>query len=79
MGESSMEHVKNAIEFAAQSKAIDFKDSIYSALADKIQDAMLLKKMEIGSKILSEPEESEIEDSESSNQIDTEENVDENL
>lgn len=71
-----MEHVKSAIEFAHLSKAADFKSAILSALEDKVQDALHLKKMELGSKLISDPEEIESSDVDISN---NEENVDENL
>lgn len=71
-----MEHIKSAIEFATQSQAADFKLSILAALQDKIQDALYLKKMEIGSKLLVDPEEEEQETADTSTD---EENVDENL
>ena len=45
-----MENVKSAIEFASLSQATDFKTSILAALQDKVQDALHLRKMEIGSK-----------------------------
>jgi hypothetical protein len=72
-----MEHIKSALQFATDSNALEFKNSILAALQDKIQDALHLKKMEIGSHLLSEPEEIEQEDT--TDQLDQEENVDENL
>lgn len=72
-----MDHVKDAINFAVAGQVVDFKTSILSALQDKVQDALHLKKMEIGSHLLSEPEEIEQEDT--TDQLDQEENVDENL
>ena len=70
-----MEHIKSAIEFATQSQAADFKSSILAALQDKIQDALYLKKMEIGSKLLVDPE----EEQETADTSTDEENVDENF
>ena len=72
-----MEHIKSALQFATDSNALEFKNSILAALQDKVQDALHLKKMEIGSHLLSEPE--EIEQEETADQLDQEENVDENL
>ena len=72
-----MEHIKSALQFATDSNALEFKNSILTALQDKVQDALHLKKMEIGSHLLSEPE--DIEQEETADQLDQEENVDENL
>ena len=72
-----MEHIKNALQFATDSNALEFKNSILAALQDKVQDALHLKKMEIGSHLLAEPE--EIDQEQETDQSDQEENVDENL
>ena len=72
-----MEHIKSALQFAADSDALEFKNSILSALQDKVQDALHLKKMEIGSNMFAEPE--ELDQEETTDQLDQEENVDENL
>lgn len=72
-----MEHIKSALQFATDSNALEFKNSILTALQDKVQDALHLKKMEIGSHLLSEPE--EIDQEQETDQLDQEENVDENL
>ena len=72
-----MEHIKSALQFATDSNALEFKNSILAALQDKVQDALHLKKMEIGSHLLSEPE--EIDQEQETDQLDQEENVDENL
>jgi len=72
-----MEHIKSALQFATDSNALEFKNSILAALQDKVQDALHLKKMEIGSNMFAEPE--EIEQEETTDQLDQEENVDENL
>lgn len=75
-----MDHVKDAINFAALGQAVDFKSSILAALQDKVQDALHLKKMEIGSNLLNDKDDevSSDEDTIDNNQSD-EENVDENL
>lgn len=70
-----MEHIKSALQFATDSNALEFKNSILAALQDKIQDALYLKKMEIGSKLLVDPE----EEQETADTSTDEENVDENL
>ena len=72
-----MEHIKSAIQFATDSNALEFKNSILAALQDKVQDALHLKKMEIGSHLFAEPE--EIDQEQETDQSDQEENVDENL
>lgn len=73
-----MEHIKSAIEFATLGQAVDFKSSILAALQDKVQDALHLKKMEIGAGLFADDESSSQEDNIDNNQTD-EENVDENL
>ena len=75
-----MDHVKDAINFTALGQAVDFKSSILAALQDKVQDALHLKKMEIGSNLLNDKDDevSSDEDTIDNNQSD-EENVDENL
>ena len=74
-----MENVKSAVEFASLSQAADFKTSILSALQDKVIDAIHLRKMEIGSKLLSDPED-HTDTTTDATEISTEEdNVDENL
>lgn len=70
-----MEHIKSALQFATDSNALEFKNSILAALQDKVQDALHLKKMEIGSKLLVDPE----EEQETADTSTDEENVDENL
>ena len=72
-----MEHIKSALQFATDSNALEFKNSILAALHDKVQDALHLKKMEIGSHLFAEPE--EIDQEQETDQSDQEENVDENL
>jgi len=72
-----MDHVKSALQFASDSNALEFKNSILAALQDKVQDALHLKKMEMGANVFAEKE---LEDESSEqDQIDNEENVDENL
>jgi hypothetical protein len=44
-----MEQIYNAIQSAAEQDAAGFRDAIHSALADKISDALELKKIEIAS------------------------------
>jgi hypothetical protein len=44
-----MEHIYSAIQSAAEQDAAGFRDAIHSALADKISDALELKKVSIAS------------------------------
>lgn len=44
-----MEQIFTAIQAAADQDAAEFRDAIHSALADKISDALELKKIEIAS------------------------------
>jgi hypothetical protein len=44
-----MEHIFSAIHSAAEQDAAGFRDAIHSALADKISDALELKKISIAS------------------------------
>jgi hypothetical protein len=44
-----MEHIYSAIQSAAEQDAAGFRDAIQSALADKISDALELKKISIAS------------------------------
>jgi hypothetical protein len=44
-----MEHIYSAIQSAAEQDAAGFRDAIHSALADKISDALELKKISIAS------------------------------
>ena len=69
-----MDHVKSALDAATNADALEFKNSIFAALQDKIQDALYLKKMEIGASLLKDKEDVEMETN-----SEQEENVDENL
>ena len=52
-----MEQIYNAIQAAAEQDANGFRDAIHAALADKIQDALELKKVEIASNMFNPQEE----------------------
>ncbi|NBV27418.1 hypothetical protein EBS02_00105 [bacterium] len=70
-----MNHVKSALQYATDSNALEFKKSILAALQDKVQDALHLKKMEIGAHVFAEKE----DDTSKQDYTDNEENIDENL
>ena len=70
------EHIQSAIDAALNSKPTDFKDSIYNAIQQKVDDAMFLKKMQVANQIFNNQEESSTNDSELSPE---EENIDEDL
>jgi hypothetical protein len=52
-----MEQIYNAIQAAAEQDANGFRDAIHAALANKIQDALELKKVEIASNMFNPQEE----------------------
>jgi phosphoribosylpyrophosphate synthetase len=49
-----MEHIYSAIQSAAEQDAAGFRDAIHSALADKISDALELKKVSIASSMFTD-------------------------
>ena len=54
-----MEHIQNAIQSAAEHDAAGFREAIQSALADKISDALELKKSSIASSMFANEDSSE--------------------
>lgn len=70
------EHIQTAIDAALNAKPTDFKDSIYNAIQQKVDDAMFLRKMQVANQIFNNQEESSTNDSELSPE---EENIDEDL
>ncbi len=70
------EHIQAAIDAALNAKPTDFKDSIYNAIQQKVDDAMFLKKMQVANQIFNNQEESTPSDSDLSPE---EENIDEDL
>lgn len=52
-----MEHIYTALQAAADQDANSFREAINAALADKIQDALELKKIEIASSMFNDQEE----------------------
>ena len=57
-----MEQIYNAIQAAADQNAAGFRDAIHSALADKISDALELKKVEIASSMFMNQEDASAEE-----------------
>jgi hypothetical protein len=54
-----MEHIHNAIQSAAENDAAGFREAIQAALADKITDALELKKISIASSMFANEDSSE--------------------
>lgn len=57
-----MEQIYTAIQAAAEQDAAGFRDAIHSALADKISDALELKKVEIASSMFMNQEDASAEE-----------------
>ena len=53
-----MEHIQTALQHAYQAKPLEFKNSIVSALEDKLSDALMMKKMSFASTVLKHDDES---------------------
>jgi hypothetical protein len=71
------EHIENALISAVESKPLEFKSQIQSALQQKIDDYMQIKKMQIANSIFNKEEEESLDDTSDFNT--EEENVDEDL
>ena len=77
-----MENIQTAIIHAYDAKPSEFKDSILSALNDKIQDHLQVKRMELAGSIFREDDDEEQQqsnDSETEFQSSSEGNVDEDI
>ncbi len=70
------EYIQNAVQPALEAKPTDFKTAIYSAIQQKVDDAMFVQKMQVANKIFNNNEES-LESN--SDLVPEEENVDEDL
>ncbi len=70
------EYIQAAVQSALEAKPTDFKDAIYSAIQQKVDDAMFVQKMQVANKIFNNNEES-LESN--SDLVPEEENVDEDL
>jgi hypothetical protein len=66
-----MEHIYTAIQAAADQDANSFRDAISAALADKINDALELKKVEIASHMFNNQEEVSAEEFTSDENVQT--------
>lgn len=66
-----MEHIYTAIQAAADQDANSFRDAISAALADKINDALELKKVEIASHMFNNQEEASAEEITSDEDVQT--------
>ena len=57
-----MEYIQTALQHAYQAKPLEFKDSIVSALEDKLSDALAMRKMSVASTVLKQDDDSSNED-----------------
>lgn len=74
-----MENIQSAIVSAIDAKPTDFKDAIYSELGRKVEDALLLKKIEISNSIFNNKTEDDASTEDGEDFKSEEENVDEDL
>lgn len=74
-----MTTLQQAIEFARDAKAVDFKDVISSILADKVQDHLQLAKMRVANSVFNNDDEESSEASQDEFRTDAEDKVDEDL
>ena len=70
------EYIQNAVQSALEAKPTDFKDAIYSAIQQKVDDAIFVQRMQVANKIFNNNEESP---ESNSDLVPEEENVDEDL
>lgn len=73
-----MTTLQQAIEFARDAKAVDFKGVINDILADKIQDQLHLAKMRVANRMFNDEEEQQ-DTSQDEFRTDAEDKVDEDL
>jgi hypothetical protein len=73
-----MSDVRNIIDFANAAQPSEFKDAVHAALADKIQNSLLMKKLELGANLFKDTEQEHNSDADEFS-TSAEENVDENL
>jgi hypothetical protein len=74
-----MENIQSAIQAAIDTMPTDFKDAIYGELARKVDDALLLKKIEISNSVFNNKNEVESSEEDGTDFKSEEENVDEDL
>jgi hypothetical protein len=64
-----MEQIYTAIQAAATQDAHGFREAINAALADKIQDALEMKKLEVASGMFNSQEEASAQETESNEDV----------
>jgi hypothetical protein len=74
-----MENIQTAIQAAIDTMPTDFKDAIYGELSRKVDDALLLKKIEISNSIFNNKTEDDAGVEDGQDFKTEEENVDEDL
>lgn len=74
-----MENIHNAIQAALNTTPTDFKSFIYDELNGKVDDALLLKKIEISNLIFNNKNEDDANIEDGTDFKSEEENVDEDL
>lgn len=74
-----MENIHNAIYAALDKMPTDFKNSIYNELGRKVDDALLLKKIEVSNLIFNNKNEDQADTDIGADFKSEEENVDEDL
>lgn len=74
-----MENIQTAIQAAIDTMPTDFKDAIYGELAKKVDDALLLKKIEISNSVFNNKNEDDASIEDGADFKPEEENVDEDL
>ena len=74
-----MTTLQQAIEFARDAKAVDFKEVINGILADKVQDHLQLAKMRVANSVFNNDDEESSEPSQDEFRTDAEDKVDEDL
>lgn len=74
-----MENIQTAIQAAIDTMPTDFKNAIYGELASKVDDALLLKKIEISNSVFNNKNEDDASIEDGADFKPEEENVDEDL
>lgn len=74
-----MSTLQQALDFARDAKAVDFKEVINSILADKVQDHLQLAKMRVANGMFNDTEEESTETSQDEFRTDAEDKLDEDL
>lgn len=75
-----MSDIRNIIDFANAAQPSEFKDAVHAALADKVQNSLLMKKMELAGALFKDQDAEETSNNQDADfSTSAEENVDENL